>query len=61
MKWIQKLDHGGRLLRETRKALRGGLKIIRTSRRIVYRLLAWNPWQPVFLRLMEQLRQPQRC
>ena len=36
-------------------------QIIRTSRKIVYRLLAWNPWQPVFLRLVEQLRKPLRC
>jgi len=36
-------------------------QIIRTSRRIVYRLLAWNPWQPVFLRLVERLRKPLRC
>jgi hypothetical protein len=36
-------------------------QIIRTSGRLVYRLLAWNPWQPVFLRLVEQLRKPLRC
>src|SRR5215210_179325 len=27
-------------------------QIVRTSRRIVYRLLSWNPWQGVFLRLV---------
>ena len=33
----------------------------RTGRKIVYRLLAWNPWQHVFFRLLDQLRQPLRC
>lgn len=31
-------------------------QIIRTSRRLVYRLLSWNPWQPVFFRLFDVLR-----
>jgi hypothetical protein len=31
-------------------------QVVRTSRRIVYRLLAWNPWQGVFLRLVERLQ-----
>jgi hypothetical protein len=31
-------------------------QIIRTSRRLVYRLLSWNPWQPVFFRLLDVLR-----
>ena len=31
-------------------------QIVRTSRRIVYRLLSWNPWQGVFLRLVERLQ-----
>jgi len=35
--------------------------IIRTGRRIVYRLLSWNPWQHVFFRLLDQLRLPLRC
>jgi hypothetical protein len=35
--------------------------IIRTGRRLVYRLLSWNPWQPVFFRLLDQLRLPLRC
>ena len=29
--------------------------IVRGSRRLVYRLLSWNPWQGVFLRLVERL------
>ena len=36
-------------------------QILRTGRRIVYRLLSWNPWQGVFLRLVETLRRPLRC
>jgi hypothetical protein len=33
-------------------------QIVTTGRRIVCRLLAWNPWQGVFLRLVEALRHP---
>ena len=36
-------------------------QIVRSGRKIVYRLLAWNPWLPVFFRLADQLRQPLRC
>ncbi len=36
-------------------------QIVRTSRRIVYRLLAWNPWQGVFLRLVERLHGRRLC
>lgn len=36
-------------------------QIIRTAGKIVYRLLAWNPWQSVFFRLVEQLSKPMRC
>ena len=36
-------------------------QIVRAGRKIVYRLLAWNPWQRVFLRGVEVLRQPLRC
>lgn len=36
-------------------------QIVRTGRRIVYRLLAWNPWQRVFLRGIDALRCPMRC
>ncbi len=35
--------------------------VVRTSRRLVFRLLAWNHWQAVFLRGFDQLRQPLRC
>ena len=37
-------------------------QVIKTGRRIVYRLLAWNEWQHVFLRCVEALRtRPMRC
>ena len=36
--------------------LRVPCQIVRTGRRIMYRLLAWNPWQAVFLRAVEALR-----
>jgi len=36
-------------------------QIVRTGRRIVYRLLSWNPWQPVLLRAVAALRHPLRC
>jgi hypothetical protein len=36
-------------------------QIVRTSRRIVYRLLAWNPRLEVFFRLVDQLHRPLRC
>jgi hypothetical protein len=36
-------------------------QIVRTSRRIVYRLLAWNPWQGVFLRLVDRLHGRRLC
>ena len=35
-------------------------QIARKSRRLVYRLLAWNPWQAVFLRAVDVLRSPPR-
>jgi Transposase DDE domain group 1 len=37
------------------------VQVVRTSRRLVFRLLAWNPWQAVFLRGFDQLRQPLEC
>jgi hypothetical protein len=37
------------------------VQVVRTSRRLVFRLLAWNPWQAVFLRGFDQLRAPLRC
>jgi hypothetical protein len=34
------------------------VQVVRTSRRLVFRLLAWNPWQAVFFRGFDRLRQP---
>ncbi|MCH7806160.1 MAG: AsmA family protein [Proteobacteria bacterium] len=36
-------------------------QIVRTGRRLIYRLIAWNPWQHVFLRLIERLHGRQLC
>ena len=36
-------------------------QIVRAGRRLVYRLLAWNPWQSVFLRLVERLHGRRLC
>jgi hypothetical protein len=35
--------------------------IVRGARRIVFRLLSWNPWQGVFLRLVERLHGRRLC
>ena len=29
-------------------------QIVSSGRRLIYRLLSWNPWQHVFLRLVER-------
>jgi hypothetical protein len=36
------------------------VQVVRTSRRVVFRLLGWNPWQAIFLRGFDQLRPPLR-
>jgi len=36
-------------------------QIVRQSRKIIYRLLSWNPWQGVMLRLTDALSVPLRC
>jgi hypothetical protein len=36
-------------------------QIIKTGRRLVYRLLAWNAWQNVFCRVAAQSCRPVRC
>jgi hypothetical protein len=35
-------------------------QILRGGRKIIYRLLAWNPWQHVFFRLLDRIAQPLR-
>jgi hypothetical protein len=41
--------------------IRVPVQVVRTSRRLIFRLLAWNPWQAVFLRGFDQLRAPLRA
>jgi hypothetical protein len=36
-------------------------QIVRSGRKIVYRMLSWNHWQVPFFRLVDQLNQPLRC
>ena len=36
-------------------------QIVRSGRRIVYRLLAWTPWLEALWRLSIQMRLPMRC
>ena len=35
-------------------------QIVRGARRIAYRLLSWNPWQPVLFRALGVLAHPLR-
>lgn len=37
------------------------VQVVRTSRRLVFRLLAWNPWQAVLLRGFDHWRTPLRA
>jgi len=41
--------------------MRRPAQIVRTGRRIVYRLLSWNPWTGPLLRLAEAMHRPLRC
>jgi len=36
-------------------------QVVRSGRRILLRMLSWNPWQAVFLRGVDALRCPLRC
>jgi hypothetical protein len=36
-------------------------QVVRSGRRWIYRLLSWNPWQGVFLRLVERLHGSWQC
>jgi Transposase DDE domain group 1 len=66
-RWSEKhREEKGKLLRMEfatfrRAWLQVPAQIVRTGRKIVCRLLAWNPWQHVFFRFLDQLRQPLRC
>jgi len=41
--------------------LRIPCQVVKTGRKLVCRLLAWNEWQEVFFRLTEQFHRPMRC
>jgi len=66
-RWKQKYQAQKQsLLRMEFKTFLNGLmrlpcQIVRGGRRIVYRLLSWNPCQEVLLRAVEALRVPLRC
>ena len=36
-------------------------QLVRSGGRLIYRLLSWNPWQGVFLRLVERLNGCWQC
>jgi hypothetical protein len=36
-------------------------QIIKSGRRIICRLMSWNPWVSPLLRLSQQMRHPLRC
>ena len=66
-RWQEKhREEKERLLRMSFATFRRALiqvpaQILRTGGKIVCRLLSWNPWQAVFFRLLDQLRQPLQC
>ena len=66
-RWKKKhQEEKGKLLRMDFATFRRAMvqvpaQIFRTGRKIVCRLLAWNPWQHVFFRLLDQLARPLRC
>lgn len=35
--------------------------VVKTGRRIILRLLSWNPYQHIFLRALDHLEHPLRC
>jgi hypothetical protein len=37
------------------------VQLVRTGRRLVFRLLAWNPWQAILLRGVDHMRAPLQC
>ncbi len=41
--------------------MRVPVQVVSTGRRLILRLLAWNPWQHVFLRGVDQLCRVRRC
>lgn len=62
----QRQEEKRRLLRMDFSTFRRALievpaQIVRTGRKIVYRLLGWNSWQHVFFRLLDRIAHPLRC
>jgi len=66
-RWAEKhQEEKARLLRMDFATFRRALmivpaQVVRTGRKIVCRMLAWNPWQHVFFRLLDCIAQTQRC
>jgi hypothetical protein len=66
-RWHQKhADEKNRVLRMEFRTfvnafVRIPCQILTTGGKIVYRLLAWNPWQGLFFRLASQLSNRLRC
>jgi hypothetical protein len=62
----QKSQEKRRLLRMDFTTFRNAIinipaQIVRSGRRLIYRLLAWNPWQDIYWRLVARLQRPIRC
>jgi hypothetical protein len=61
-RWAERhrLEKRTLLTMEFKKFVNGFMRlpcqIVRTGRKLVYRLLSWNPWQPVFFRALDVLR-----
>ena len=36
-------------------------QVVKTGRRLVYRILGWNPWLHIFLRAVERMERPLLC
>lgn len=66
-RWKEKYRHEKRQVltmefkRFVNAFIRVPCQIVRAGRRIIYRLLAWNPWQHVFVRGLAALDCPLRC
>jgi hypothetical protein len=66
-RWKEKYRHEKRQVltmefkRFVNAFIRVPCQIVRAGRRILYRLLAWNPWQHVFVRGLAALDCPLRC
>src|SRR5262249_30230795 len=51
-RWVLKIE----FRRFVNASARLPCQLVRTGRKLVYRLLAWNPYQPIFFRLVSALR-----